>query len=270
MASQQRPAAEQPRRKPPVALLAGAAAGLALVLAAVVAVVLLSRGRGVPVDEGHFPDPALRAWVEEVADADVDGRVTEVEARRVVVVECERVADITGLDNFANVEELRLAGSGLEEVEISGYESLRVVDLSGSESLETVRLDDLPALDELYLEDTGALHVYLQNSREPSKKKLPDGTLVHYEDGQDAPRGGAEEPEDPETEVITWLVPISYRQTSKSPTEEYEWITKAVYDDDDRLVHMDYVSPVFIDSSEFTGTADYYYDKQNRLEKDRY
>lgn len=252
-------------------LVAGGVAGLALVLAAVVAVVLLSRGRGVPVDEEHFPDPALRAWVEEVADADGDGRVTEVEARRVVVVECERVADITGLDNFANVEELRLAGSGLEEVEISGYERLRVVDLSGSESLETVRLDDLPALDELYLEDTGALHVYTDKRLEDlSEARLSDGSFIHYEDGQDVPRGGAEEPEDPETEVITWLVPISYRQTSKSPTEEYEWITKAVYDDDDRLVHMDYVSPVFIDSSEFTGTADYYYDKQNRLEKDRY
>ena len=164
-----------------ISALLGALAGAAAVAAAALALGL-ARG-GVPVDELHFPDPALRAWAAEVADADADGRITEVEARKVVVVEAERVADLTGLDNFADVEELRLNDSELAQAEISGYRSLRVVDLSGSEGLGSVTLADLPALEEVDLAGTAVTDVFFKGDAGSANLEAPDGARVHYQDG---------------------------------------------------------------------------------------
>ncbi len=87
----------------------------------------------VEIDDEIFPDPVVRAYMEDNVDADGDGRLSEEECEDVTSISLEGVSTVENLGLFPNLESFSVdAGSQLAEP----------IDFSGNASLSSLSLPD--------------------------------------------------------------------------------------------------------------------------------
>ena len=81
----------------------------------------------VAINEENFPDENFRKWVSENVDATPDGVLTESEIEFVTSIECQkcRIADLTGIKVFKNLEYLNCRDNIIEELDVSGMVFLK-------------------------------------------------------------------------------------------------------------------------------------------------
>ena len=139
-------------------------------------------------DEVYIPDPLFRSYLfslfgensetgEKQIDLDADGIITLKEAETVTVIHCyklsntpseEKIADLTGLEYFVNLEELACHYNKIESLDLRSLSKLRrlycfdnrlrELDLSGNPLLTEVSCGGNNALKQLSLESNRLLN----------------------------------------------------------------------------------------------------------------
>ena len=261
----QTPAPQPAKKNILVPILAGVVSMLVVLLGA--ALFFMLRYKGLAINESNFPDEALRTWVSAHADENGDGYITEVEARKVIVIKAERVTDTKGLENFTNAEQIYLTNSGFTAFDLGQNEfpKLTEIDFTGSKDLEDIDLSKAPNLEKGTFTGTDTKSVVVFDPDRVTFIDLPDGVVISGPNGPvDEPAAATPaEPEKPAT--ITWLMPTSYHGTQSFSDTVYEATSTATYDDQGRLTHMEHVNSNEVGDGSYTETADYSYDDQGRL-----
>lgn len=116
---------------------------------------------GVTIDEAHFPDASLRAYVYNYYDTDKDGVLSksEIEAVGSVYIDSD-VYDTTGIGYFKNIRNLSIGGwlnpaNGITNIDFSPYTRLESVDIH-SRSITHLDFSHNPNLE--YLEITTGIN----------------------------------------------------------------------------------------------------------------
>lgn len=129
--------------------------------------VCASAGADVAIDETNFPDENFRSCVARF-DRNGDGIFSDEELGRVTEIECERVADLTGIGYFTALTRLYCTGNRLTEIDLSrntaltelycGKNRLTALDVSGNTMLRVLQCYENP-LTELDVSRNTALTV---------------------------------------------------------------------------------------------------------------
>lgn len=138
-------------------------ATVAAIVAVVVAVLVVgSAAFGVwlaffspwPIDEGNFPDPALRAAVAATADTNHDGQLSRGEGRAVTSLSVEGATSLEGLGrHFPNLAQITVTGSALTSLDVSDLPALTGID-AASEPLAALDVSANAALGALRVPDS--------------------------------------------------------------------------------------------------------------------
>lgn len=172
------------------------------VVAAAVAAVLVAcaAGFGVwlaffspwPIDEGNFPDPALRAAVAATADTDHDGQLSRDEGRAVTSLSVEGATSLEGLGrHFPNLAQITVTGSALTSLDVSDLPALTGID-AASEPLAALDVSANAALGALRVPDstqvTGLESTKLHESWVPAsvEERYDTGYAITYAVERDA------------------------------------------------------------------------------------
>ena len=140
----------RPRRGPILAVIAVAA--ILLVGGAAVAI-WLAFFSSWPIDEANFPDPDVRAAVEEACDKDGNGELSRDEARAVTELAVNDAEAFEGMGAyFPNLERLEFRGGNLALLDVSDLpkltsieaanEPLALLDVSENAALGALRVPD--------------------------------------------------------------------------------------------------------------------------------
>ena len=114
-----------PARRAPVTAIVAAVAAV-LVAGGAAFGVWLAFFSPWPIDEGNFPDPALRAAVATTADTDHDGQLSRDEGRAVTSLSVEGATSLEGLGrHFPNLAQITVTGSALTSLDVSDLPASR-------------------------------------------------------------------------------------------------------------------------------------------------
>ncbi|MBQ7184743.1 MAG: hypothetical protein IJR97_12260 [Clostridia bacterium] len=86
----------------------------------------------IAVDKTHFPDDAFRGYVKQF-DLNADGYLSGAEREKVKKISMSYGEDLTGVEHFTALEELRCEGAGLKELDISKNTRLKTLNVRGNE-----------------------------------------------------------------------------------------------------------------------------------------
>ena len=91
-------------------------------------------GRVVEINETNFPSKVFRDYILENFDTEKDNVLVESEIAAVKKIDLsgKSVEDLTGIENFTNLNTLDCDNCGLKTVNLEGLDNLSIVDLSGN------------------------------------------------------------------------------------------------------------------------------------------
>ena len=106
------------------------------------------------VSTSSFPDPALRAWVEENVDCDGDSRISDAELEAVTSMDVSGlgIASLEGIQYFLQLQALDCSSNALTELDLGGNPLLTELFCGGNE-LTSLDLYGNPLLTELFCSD---------------------------------------------------------------------------------------------------------------------
>lgn len=107
-----------------------------------------------PISEENFPDSAFRAYIEEEADTNRDGFLSEKECAEVNSIDISNkgIADLTGIGNFTNLIYLDCSRNRLKEVDVGRNRELFTL-MCYSNQLTNLDVSQNPKLTYLYCSD---------------------------------------------------------------------------------------------------------------------
>ena len=84
-------------------------------------VTLIQDHEGIPIDAEHFPDPAFRAYLHDVPDADGNWylNAAEIAATDVMYIDGRGIASLQGIHYFTELEELECADNQIAHLDLS-------------------------------------------------------------------------------------------------------------------------------------------------------
>ena len=84
-------------------------------------VTLIQDHEGIPIDAEHFPDPAFRAYLHDVPDADGNWylNAAEIAATDVMYIDDRGIASLQGIHFFTALEELECADNQIAQLDLS-------------------------------------------------------------------------------------------------------------------------------------------------------
>lgn len=108
----------------------------------------------VPIDAEHFPDQALRTYVTDMCDSNKDNKLSAAEIDAVQCIDLlemniTKVADLTGMEHFTNLNELIVCNNPITTLDLSGMTKLEKVDVAGCSKLQSLKLAGCTALMQL-------------------------------------------------------------------------------------------------------------------------
>ena len=108
----------------------------------------------VPIDAEHFPDQALRTYVTDMCDSNKDNKLSAAEIDAVQCIDLlemniTKVADLTGMEHFTNLNELIVCNNPITTLDLSGMTKLEKVDVAGCSKLQSLKLAGCSALMQL-------------------------------------------------------------------------------------------------------------------------
>lgn len=145
----QTPSPAKPRPRVPIVAIIVAAA---VVVAGVGAWVWFAFLAPIPIDEGTFPDVAVRNVVAEQLDADGNGELSRDEANAVTEFSVDGAANLDGVSHFPNLTYLSVRGTALGSVDLAPFGALETFVTEAP--LEHVDVSHNPNLGELGVADT--------------------------------------------------------------------------------------------------------------------
>lgn len=98
----------------------------------------------IALTEENFPDEAFRTYIQENADTDGDGTLSETECGDVTDLPLSgmEIADLTGIGNFTKLTALDCSDNQLTTLDLSDAAMLAKLDCSGNGTLESLTLPE--------------------------------------------------------------------------------------------------------------------------------
>lgn len=131
-----------------------ATAALALAALLVLPAGISAQENTVPIDEAHFPDARLRAWLRDAANLDgagADGLLTQAECNAVLRLDLsgEGLSDLTGIQYFPALERLNVRNNDLTTLDLRQNPRLMYLHcgINGLERLDVTGCGELLDLD---------------------------------------------------------------------------------------------------------------------------
>ena len=139
---------------------------------------------GIPIDEAHFPDAAFREFMGRINfDRNQNGVLTDNEISEITVLSTTWAGSVTGMHSLQGIEyltsvaEIRLDGSGLDEVDLSQNQHLHFVSMKNND-LRSVDVSALSGLTGLDLSNNPGLNSITTGSVQIETLRAPGAPLL--------------------------------------------------------------------------------------------
>ena len=111
-------------------------------------VTLIQNHDGIPIDAEHFPDPAFRAYLHDVPDADGNWylNAAEIAATDVMYIDGRGIASLQGIHYFTALEELDCGNNQIARLDLSANTGLTYLICDGNPLTELLANTELSYL----------------------------------------------------------------------------------------------------------------------------